>query len=171
MSEFLCRDVRTTLGEMDVQHLALWLATRVLQSGSAAVWLLQPDQSLRSGAAVGYPAAPDSPTIPLNEQLTRQACIGVVNLADARVDSLLAHASVALLMQCSYLGVPIQRHGASLGALEVIGPAGGPFTSRDESLLICVASGMAIGVTTAREASELDQEERRMAAVLEQRRY
>ena len=162
MSEFLCRDVRASLCEADVLELALRLAIRVLQPDAAAVWLLQPEQSLRCGAALGYPLAADGQMIPFNERLTRQATVGPVNQADVPIGA------VAQLARGSYMGVPIRRHGTSLGALEVVGNAGRRYTATEEALLSALASGMAIGVTTAREASELEQEERRLGAVLEQ---
>jgi PAS domain S-box-containing protein len=162
LSEFLGRDVRTALGESDVQDLALQLVVRVLQPESAAVWLLEPDDALRCGAAIGYPSAPDHPPVPLEERLTRQASMAVVNQADVPIGALPQPA------RRSYLGVPIRRHGVSLGALELVSEAGRRFRRDEEALVIGLASGMAIGVTTAREASELEQEERRFAAVLEQ---
>ncbi|HET6316110.1 MAG TPA: GAF domain-containing protein, partial [Chloroflexota bacterium] len=130
--EFLCRDVRSILDEADVQHLALRLATKVLQPASAAIWLFEPDQSLRCSAGVGYPRRSDGELVPLNEVLTRQAAVDVVNLAQA------AHTGG---LACSYLGVPIQRHGRSLGALEIIGAAGRHYRPEEEALLIGLASG------------------------------
>jgi PAS domain S-box-containing protein len=148
--------VRSTHGEEDVEYLALRLATRVLRPRCAAVWLLQADQSLHYAAGVTYPLAADGRIVPLNEGLIRRACVEVVNLADVQVQPF------------AYLGAPIRRNGVSLGALEVIDHVGRRFGPDEQELLLGLASGMAIGVTSARDASELDQEERRLAAVVEQ---
>jgi PAS domain S-box-containing protein len=168
MGEFLCRDMRGTLREEDVEQLALRLATRVLRPHSAAIWLLHADQSVRYGAGVAYPLAPDGQVVPLNEGLMRQAALDVVNLTDVPIEAATQHPAFARRTRCAYLGVPIQRHGVSLGAFEVIGEAGRQFSNEEEALLTSLASGVAIGVTSAREASELEHEERRLAAVLEQ---
>jgi PAS domain S-box-containing protein len=76
--------------------------------------------------------------------------------------------SVAPAGHYAYLGVPIRRNGTSLGAFEVVDTAGRCFGTDEVDLVISLASGIAIGVTGARETSELDQEERRLVAVVEQ---
>jgi len=168
MSEFLCRDVRAAHDEEGVEDLAVKLAMRALRAQSAAVWLLKADESVRYAAGVGYRRLPDGRVAPVNDRLVHVASVELVNLPDASMEPVARLSQAERQVRFAYLAAPIRRNGVSLGVLEVLGERDRRFDLEEEQLLSGLASGMAIGVTSAREAWELDQEEQRLAAVVEQ---